>query len=97
MEFLVHIEVRWPAGRDPDEYAQLSAAERGRALELATSGELKRLWRVPGRKANWGLWEASDATDLHAALMTLPFSEYLDIEVYPLARHPNDPVHGNPE
>jgi muconolactone D-isomerase len=91
MEFLVHIEIRWPVDGSPDEYARLSAAERARSVELAAEGRIRRLWRVPGRRANWGLWEAPDATELHATLASLPMYPWMDIEVLPLAAHPNDP------
>lgn len=91
MEFLVHIEVEWPADGDPTELARLTAAERQRAAELAAEGWIRRLWRIPGRRANWGLWEAPDATALHAALMSLPFYPWLSIDVEPLAAHPSDP------
>lgn len=91
MEFLVHIEVGWPADGDPDELTRLVAAERERARELTAAGTIRRLWRVPGRRANWGVWEAPDATALHAALMSLPFYSWLSIEVHPLAAHPSDP------
>ncbi len=91
VEFLVHIEIRWPPDGDKDELGRLVAAERVRGDELAAAGTIRRLWRLPGRRANWGLWEASDATALHAALTSLPFFPYLDIEVIPLAAHPGDP------
>lgn len=92
MEFLVNIEVEWPAEGDRDELARLTAAEHDRALELAAEGRIKRLWRIPGRRANWGLWEAADATELHQAISSLPFYPWLTVEVYALARHPNDPA-----
>lgn len=95
MEFLVHVEVRWPAGADPDALAQLTAAERARARELAAAGLIRRLWRIPGRRANWGLWQASDPTELHEALASLPLFPWLDIEVHPLADHPSDPLSGS--
>ena len=91
MEFLVHIEVRYPADGDPDELARLVAAERVRAPELAAEGRIRRLWRVPGQRANWGLWEAADATALDAALASLPLFKWLAIEVHPLGQHPSDP------
>ena len=91
MEFLVNIEVDWPADGDPDELARLTAAERVRGGELAAAGTIRRMWRVPGRRANWGVWEAADATALHAAINTLPFYPYLDVDVIPLAAHPTDP------
>ena len=58
MEFLVHIEVRWPGDGDPEERARLVAAEAARAGELAADGTIRRLWRIPGRSANFGLWSA---------------------------------------
>ncbi len=91
MEFLVHMEVEWPADGDPAELARLIAAERQRAAELSAEGRIRRLWRVPGQPANWGLWEAPDATALHEALTSLPLFPWLSIEVEPLAAHPSDP------
>ena len=91
MEFLVNIEVQWPPDGDPDELARLTAAERVRGAELAAAGTIRRMWRVPGRTANWGIWEAEDATALHAAITSLPFFPYLDVEVIALAAHPTDP------
>lgn len=91
MEFLVHIEVGWPPDGDPDELARLTAGERERASELAKEGRIRRMWRIPGRRANWGLWEAPDATALHAAIASLPLFRWLSVEVVPLAAHPSDP------
>ena len=92
MEFLVHIEVRWPPDGDADELARLVEAEAARARELAEAGTLERLWRVPGRRANYGLWSAPDATSLHTAISSLPFFPWLDVEVIAVAEHPNDPL-----
>jgi muconolactone D-isomerase len=91
MEFLVHVEVRWPGDGDPARHRELVTAERSRAHELAAAGTIKRLWRIPGRRANWGLWQAADATELHSAIESLPFFPWLDVEVFALARHPSDP------
>lgn len=92
MEFLVNIEVRRPGDVDDDRFAALVAAERRRAAELVEAGLLRRIWRVPGRMANWGLWEAADATALHAAISSLPLAPWLDVvQVIPLAAHPSDP------
>ena len=94
MEFLVHIEVLWPRDGDPEERSRLVAAEGARARELIADGTLRRIWRVPGRWANYGLWVADDATALHAALTSLPLWSWCDIEVTPLAVHPSDPGPG---
>ena len=90
-EYLVHIEVHWPPDGDPARRDELMAAERARGQELVAAGVIRRLWRVPGRWANWGVWRADSPDDLHAALASLPFFPWLDIEVIPLAGHPNDP------
>ena len=86
MEFLVRIEVRWPADGDPARKAELAEKEAARSRELAAAGTLKRLWRIPGRWANYGLWDAPDATALHAAITSLPFFPWLDVEVTPARR-----------
>ena len=92
MEFLVHITIALPPGMPSDERQALYDAESARAASLATAGRLVRLWRIPGRTANWGLWHANDATELHDVLTSLPMWPYMDIEVTPLAEHPNDPA-----
>jgi muconolactone D-isomerase len=94
MQFLLHIEVTWPPDGDPDEKDRRTAAEAVRARALAAEGVIRRLWRIPGQWATWGLWEAPDATALHAAITSLPMWPYLDVEVFPLASHPNDPGGG---
>lgn len=92
MEFLVEIEVQWPADSDKERHAALVVAEAKRAAELAAAGFIKRVWRIPGRWANVGLWEAADATALHDAIASLPFYPWLKVVVRPLAAHPNDPL-----
>ena len=92
MEFIVRLQLNWPPDNDPAELARLQRAEHERAVELAAAGHLKRLWRIPGRVANWGLWEAADATELHAVLTSLPFFPWLDAEVHAVGAHPNDPA-----
>ena len=90
-EYLVHIQVNWPPEGDPAKRDELMAAERARGRELVAAGVIRRLWRVPGRWANWGVWRAESPDELHAALASLPFFPWLDIQVIPLAHHPNDP------
>jgi muconolactone D-isomerase len=85
MDFLVYMEVTAPPS------SELLQKEAERARELAAEGILQRLWRVPGRRANWGIWVTATTDELHAALASLPLYLYLDIRVHPLAKHPNDP------
>lgn len=91
MEFLVGIEVRWPPDGDAGRFDALVAAERVRGEALVAAGTIRRMWRVPGRMANWGIWEAADATALHEAIRSLPLAPWLDVTVHPLAVHPIDP------
>lgn len=90
MEFLVHMDVTHIA-EGPEVEAALRAREGVRARELADAGVLLRLWRVPGRRENWGIWSAKDVDELHEAFASLPLFSYLVITVHPLASHPNDP------
>jgi muconolactone D-isomerase len=88
MEFLVSIEVRTPPDMDPDRLAALQADEATRARELVEQGMLRRIWRIPGRRANVSLYEAPDASAVHAALTSLPLYPWMDIQVQALAVHP---------
>ena len=91
MEFLVHIEIVWPPDKSVYEREEIFAAELARGQELARAGALRRLWRIPGRWANWSLYDVPDATVLHEALSSLPLYPWMDTHVHPLAVHPNDP------
>ena len=91
MEWLVHLGIAVPPTTTDTELSARMQRESERAAQLFEDGRLIRLWRVPGRRANWGLWEAEDATTLHSALQSLPMYEWASIEVHPLAEHPNEP------
>jgi muconolactone delta-isomerase len=90
VEFLVRSENRLPPEFPAERRAELRTAERARAMELRSAGILKRLWRVPGRNATVGLYEAADPAELHDALMSLPMAPWLDVTVEALAQHPQE-------
>ena len=90
MEFLVRFETALPDSLSPDQVADLKVRERARAAELRGNGVLKRLWRVPGRRAVVGLWETADATEIHNALSSLPQFPWMDVRIEPLATHPQE-------
>ncbi|NEK56340.1 muconolactone delta-isomerase [Geodermatophilus sabuli] len=90
MEFLVRSENRLPPETPVERREELRAAERARAMELRQAGVLKRLWRVPGRNATIGLYEAADPAALHDALVSLPMAPWLDVHVEALAQHPQE-------
>lgn len=87
MEFLVTLHQDWAALRDLPQLDKLIAAERDVGRALARDGTIVRIWRLPGQRANVGIWRAADATALHAVLETLPLRRWLDAEVIALATH----------
>lgn len=92
MEFLVHIKISWPKGMDPTEKERVIMEERDYAASLADRGVLVRMWRIPGRQENYGIWNAADATQLHEIISSLPVFPYMAVTVEPLAIHPVDPL-----
>ena len=90
MEFLVRFEAQPPADLPEEERGRLRGLERQRAAQLREAGVLRRLWRVPGTRAVVGLWEAQDATELHAALASLPMFPWFSASVEALATHPQE-------
>ena len=93
MEFLVHIKIKWAPTMDEAAKQDVTQRERAHAAELIRQGHLVRMWRVPARFENWGLWRARNATHLHEIITGLPGYPYMhDIEVLPLAKHPVDPT-----
>jgi muconolactone D-isomerase len=87
MEFLVTLRQDWGALRDHPRLAELVAAERRIGRLLIEEGTLVRIWRLPGHRANVGIWRADDATQLVAHLDRLPLRSWLDAEVVALAAH----------
>lgn len=88
MEFLVKVETNLPTEISVDERARLMNEEAVRGSELKSGGVLKRIWRIPGRFANWSVYETSDATELHDVLASLPLHPWQTVTVHPLATHP---------
>ncbi len=72
---------------DETERRRLLDGERVRGRELAEEGVIRAIWRVPGRFANRAVWSSPNATELHAAIMSLPLWPFLDVVVTPLATH----------
>ena len=87
MEFLVRIDIHLPADMPRERQAELRDAEAGRARELQSAGTIVRIWRLPGRTANVGVWAAPDATALHDAISSMPLFPWFSVEVEALAQH----------
>jgi muconolactone delta-isomerase len=88
-EYFTTFSAQIPA--DAANVKETLAAEARRAAELAASGVLVRLWRLPGMGRALGLWRAADDTSLQAVLSSLPMYPWLDTEITVLEPHPGDP------
>lgn len=87
MDFLVQIQVDLPGDMAADELADLLAREEARGWELKNAGTIVRIWRIPGRRANVGVWRGETADEIHAALTSLPVFPWMDARVTALATH----------
>lgn len=86
MEFLVTIKVSRVSVGEAEE-ADLRARERAIGERYLDNGALRRIWRLPGRRASLSLWNVADADELHDLLAGFPLFPWMDIDVTPLARH----------
>ncbi|GAA2149216.1 muconolactone Delta-isomerase [Nocardioides koreensis] len=89
MLFHVRMDVRLPAGMDPDERAEVLAREKAYSQELQRSGTWPHLWRIVGEYANVSIFDVADNDELHDLLSGLPLFPYMDVSVTPLATHPS--------
>jgi muconolactone delta-isomerase len=87
VEFLVQIQVTLPPELSSTDRQELMEREQARGRELKNEGIIRRIWRIPGRTANVGIWDAADPTALHEALSSLPMFPYIDASVTALATH----------
>jgi muconolactone D-isomerase len=87
MEFLVQIQVNFPPEMGAEELAEVMARETARGRELKDAGTIVRIWRIPGRRANVGIWLGLDADAIHQAITSLPAFPWIDARVTPLATH----------
>jgi muconolactone D-isomerase len=85
---LYFLSIMFSAPRPAPGRDELLAAEAARGRELRDAGTILRIWRIPGRTANAGIWSAPDATALHDALTSLPLFAWMSVQVTPLAVHP---------
>jgi muconolactone D-isomerase len=91
MEFLARIEQDIPPDMDPARLAEVKAAEKVRGQELVDAGKLRRIWRIPGRRAVVALYRVDGPEELHEILSSLPLFPWMDIEVTALGAHALDP------
>lgn len=88
MEILVHLTIALPHDMPEPQRKALYDIERERATRLQLDGILVRIWRDPGRTANWSLYNVDDPTHLHRVLSSLPLWPWMTVDVHLLAQHP---------
>jgi len=91
MEFLARIEQNISPDMDPARLADVKAAEKIRGQELVDEGKLRRIWRIPGRRAVYALYRVEGPDELHEVLSSLPLFPWMDIEITALGAHALDP------
>jgi len=87
--FAVQMDVNLPVDMDPDVRADLLAREREYSQRMQRSGVWPHLWRIAGQYANLSVLDVESNQHLHDVLSQLPLFPYMDIQVTPLAQHPN--------
>ena len=67
------------------------AREAQAAHDLADQEHLLRLWALPDERA-LGLYQARDATQMEAILVSLPLAPWMTVDITPLSPYPSDPA-----
>jgi muconolactone D-isomerase len=88
MEFLVRMDTTAVFQLPDQERKEVLEREWTRGRQLHADGILRKVWRLPGQKANIGIWSARDADQLTEVLQSLPIWPLITLEVTPLATHP---------
>jgi muconolactone delta-isomerase len=94
-EFLVELVTTVPEGTTDETVDDTKAREAERAHELASTGQLVRLWALrtlPGGSRVLGLWRAQNEAEMQSILDSLPLRPWLTAETIPLSAHPSDPA-----
>ncbi len=94
MEYLVTMTTHVPDGTPEHAVDDVRAREAAHSRDLATEGQLVRLWRPPLQPGEWrslGLFVVGDAGQLQQILASMPLKIWRTDQVTPLAPHPNDP------
>jgi muconolactone D-isomerase len=95
MEFLVTMTTHVPPGTTDAAVQEMRSREAAHSAELASQGQLLRLWRPPLQPGEWrsiGLFAADDAVQLEQVLSSMPLRVWRTDEVTPLSPHPSDPA-----
>jgi muconolactone D-isomerase len=84
VEFIVQIQGAVPPEIPADQLADVMEREVARGRGLKEAGTIVRIWRIPGRRANVGVWQAETPDALDDAVTSLPAFPWIDANVTPL-------------
>jgi muconolactone D-isomerase len=95
MRFLVHIKVLpLPGHWTKEQQDDIRRREVERVVELMHEGSLRSaILRIPGRNANYAIWQADSFEQLDSILRSLPLHPYMLLDVVPLMAHPSEAVY----
>lgn len=89
MLFLVRMDVAFPETMTSANRLELQQQEKRYSVELQRTGTICGIWRVVGEYANYSMFDVPNNNKLHDVLSGFPMFDYMDIRVFPLAKHPN--------
>jgi muconolactone D-isomerase len=92
--FLVRMNLKLDPDFLPAYVEKLYANEAKAAEPYLASGQMARVFRVPGTRNHVALWDVADAQMIHDAYTSFPMFPWMTVSVEPLCVSPNDP--GNP-
>jgi muconolactone delta-isomerase len=95
VEYLVTMTTHVPDGTSEGAVEDIRTREAARSSQLATQGNLLRLWRPPLQPGQWrtiGLFAADGGAELEQVLASMPLRVWRTDEVTPLSPHPDDPA-----
>jgi muconolactone delta-isomerase len=95
VEYLVTMTTHVPDGTSEGAVEDIRTREAARSSQLATQGNLLRLWRPPLQPGQWrtiGLFAADGGAELEQVLASMPLRVWRTDEVTALSPHPDDPA-----
>jgi muconolactone D-isomerase len=86
MRFLIRMEFTWPDW-PAEQWKALLVEEMQLGMSYMDRGILLRMWRIPGDKGNYSIWEAKTPEELHQFLRAMPLWKFMTAEVKNLVKH----------
>jgi muconolactone delta-isomerase len=91
-EFLTTFVLTIPPRTSTTTVETVTGQEAERTRQLADDNRLIRLWSLPGHGRNLGHWQARDSQQMQDIVQSLPMTDWLNVDIVQLGRHPSDPA-----